>query len=181
MSTQVPNTAWWVCKTAEIHPRDHSDLTFLVMVKVKGGSETVETAPSWLYNLILKDTSTNTCYTLQQMSCCVFRFVCCWRMHDCVKYTQIARASPDTHRHCCVVVVGPEIGSPHEGSVPWSSPWGASLSCTQICALYLGMKATAPALFKQSCVSSVLGLYFSRVSLSHLILCHSLPFLLHSP
>lgn len=52
----MPNTAWWVCKTAEIHPRDHSDLTFLVVVKVKGGSETVETAPSWLYNLILSKT-----------------------------------------------------------------------------------------------------------------------------
>lgn len=110
------------------------------------------------------------------MSCCVFCSVCCWGICDCVKYTQIAWASPDTHRHCCVVVVGPEIGSPHEGFVPWSSPRGASLSCTQICALYLGMKATAPAFLKQSCVPSVLGLYFSCVSLSHLLLCHSLPF-----
>lgn len=30
------------------------------------------------------------------------------------------------HRHYCAVV-GPEIGSPHEGSVPWSSPWGAAI------------------------------------------------------
>lgn len=76
----------------------------------------------------------------------------CEGIHNCVEYTQFA-VSLETHRHCCVVVVGPEIVSPHEGSVPWSSPWGASicpaprnssrtclpLSLTMSCLLYRGV------------------------------------------
>lgn len=52
----MSSTAWWVCKTAEIHPRDHSDLTFLVVVKVKGGFGDNGNSTSWLYNLILSKT-----------------------------------------------------------------------------------------------------------------------------
>lgn len=88
----MSNTVWWVCKTAEIHPRDHSDLTFLVVVKVKGGSETVETAPSWLYNLILSKTLQqihvkhyNKCHVVCSVLSAAEEYVTVWstyRLHE---------------------------------------------------------------------------------------------------
>lgn len=100
------------------------------------------------------------------IACCI---CCCWGMHNCGKYKQIAWVSPETHRHCCVVV-GPELGSQHEGSVPWSSPWGAStcLAPRNVCTPPLDRSAAAPAfLFLQSPT----GLF---CLMSFLLLCVSL-------
>lgn len=49
----------------------------------------------------------------------------CRGMQHCLVHRDCWR-SLVSHRHCCAVV-GPEIGSPHEGSVPWSSPRGAAI------------------------------------------------------
>lgn len=70
-------------------------------------------------------------------------------MQNCLVHRHCWR-SLVSHRHYCAVV-GPEIGSPHEGSVPWSSPWGAaigpalsSVPCTDQCCTCLPLALTKP-------------------------------------
>lgn len=87
----------------------------------------------------------------------------------CTQNTKSARVSPETHRHCCVFV-GPALGSPHVGSVPWSSPWGASTCHAPRNVLTtLDRSAAAPASFlllqQSPLVSSISGLFFSSVFL----------------
>lgn len=67
-----------------------------------------------------------------------------------------------THRRSCAVV-GPELGFPHEGFVPWSSPWGASTcSAPSTVGTNPDRSAAAPAfllLQKQHCLFHLLLLY----------------------
>lgn len=110
MCTVQKKHAWEFENTAVFHPRDHTDLTFLV-VKVTGAEKSQNTA---VYGTAFKDFLSKTLAPTEEVE-----------LNTEVYGRQSVWVSHSTHPHLCVFV-GSELESPHQGSVPWSSPRGAS-------------------------------------------------------
>lgn len=163
--TQMSSIALRVCWTAEIHRRDRNDCTFLVVMKVKGRRRGEDWGAE--RKLHRADYTTPQLQTRHNKCAIKHNNTPCWALGfgECAT----VRVSPNTHRHCCVAVVGPEMEPPGGGSVPWSpSPHAQPLewprgSCCTCCS-----SSDLPSPPSQLSASP------PSVSTSHLLRCHSL-------